>query len=534
MSELEQSTLRLEPGQLIAGKYRVEEHIGQGGMAQVVSAVHTELDQRFAIKTLLPEHAASTTTVNRFLREAKAAARIRSDHVARVFDVGRLEQGSPYMVLELLDGTDLARWVEAHGPMPVRDAVDAVIQACDAIAQAHALGIVHRDLKPSNLFFTSRGDGHRLVKVIDFGISKQITMDASMTGTAEVFGSPQYMSPEQIRASRDVDGRTDIWALGVVLYELLTAEPPFTAESVLLLGGVILGQEPRPLRDFRDDVPAAVEATMARCLRKNPDDRFATAVEIAEALVPFASDHVKALVGSMPRLAAAAPVSNQDPFKQSDPSLPFSLSRPLPQSAPGSLGRQQASAPIGPPSSRRVVVSREVNHSDTLGAAATQANTGDLAPKRGLSTPLGAGLAAAAITLLVGAGALIVYVARTPVAAPDPVASVTPAALAPASASTSLPTLTSATPSLTGEPSTPASASSQPSARPSATVRLLPSPPPTLAPFSTRPPRAPTSSTLGGPPSVPATAPPVVATPATTHPTTAPAPTVIRDRHGGN
>jgi len=530
MSELEHATLRLEPGQLIAGKYRVEELIGQGGMAQVVSAVHTELDQRFAIKTLLPEHAASTTTVNRFLREAKAAARIRSDHVARVFDVGRLEQGSPYMVLELLDGTDLARWVEANGPMPVRDAVDAVIQACDAIAQAHALGIVHRDLKPSNLFFTSRGDGHRLVKVIDFGISKQITMDASMTGTAEVFGSPQYMSPEQIRASRDLDGRTDIWALGVVLYELLTAEPPFTAESVLLLGGVILGQEPRPLREFRDDVPAAVEATLTRCLRKNPDDRFATAVEIAEALVPFASDHVKALVGSMPRLAAAAPISSQDPFKQSDPSLPFSLSRPLPQSNPGSLGRQQASAPVGLPaasSARRVVVSREPNHSDTLGAAATQANTGDLTPKRGLSTPLGAGLAAAAITLLVGAGALIVYVARTPVAMPDPVASTTPAALAPASAATSLPILTSAS----GEPTTPPVASAPPSARASGTVRL-PAPPPSL--LSTRPPRAPPSSAIGAPSSPPVTAPPVVGTPATTHSPTAPAPTVIRDRHGGN
>ncbi|MBS2014891.1 MAG: protein kinase [Deltaproteobacteria bacterium] len=525
MSELEHASLRLEPGQLIAGKYRIESQLGQGGMAQVVSAVHTELDQRFAIKTLLPEHAASATTVNRFLREAKAAARIRSDHVARVFDVGRLEQGSPYMVLELLDGTDLARWVEANGPLSVRDAVDAVIQACDAIAQAHAIGIVHRDLKPSNLFFTTRSDGTRAVKVIDFGISKQITMDASMTGTAEVFGSPQYMSPEQIRASRDVDGRTDIWALGVVLYELLTGEPPFTAESVLLLGGVILNQEPRPLAVFRNDVPAAVEATMWRCLRKTPDERFATAAEIADALLPFASEHVKALVGSMPRLVAAAPASNPDPFKQSDPSLPRlpigPASRPSAPSAPSGPSARIESA-------GKVVVHREPNHSDTLGAAATQASTTDLTPKRGLATPLGAGLAAGGVTLVFGAIALIVYVARTPAPSPDPVASSTPATLAPPSAALSLPTLTSATPPLaTSDTSVPAP-SSQPSARPSATVRSpVTSPPSSARTIRDRGP-------IGGPPSVPAV-PPVVATPATTQsPTASPAPTVIRDRHGGN
>lgn len=528
MSELEQVSLRLEPGQLIAGKWRIEGVIGQGGMAQVVSAVHTELDQRVAIKTLLPEHACSATTVNRFLREAKAAAKIRSDHVARVFDTGRLEQGSPYMVLEYLDGTDLARWVEENGPMTVRDAVDAVIQACDAIAQAHALGIVHRDLKPSNLFFTTRGDGTRSVKVIDFGISKQITLDASMTGTAEVFGSPQYMSPEQIRASRDVDGRTDVWALGVVLYELLTGEPPFTAESVLLLGGVILGQEPAPLRQFREDVPAIVEATMMKCLRKNPDDRFSTAVEIAEALVPFASDSVKALVGSMPRLAAAAPISSQDPFKQSDPNIP------IPSSSSGSAPR---SLPFSPPSSgRRVVVHREPNHSDTLGAAATQSNTGDITPKRGLSTPLGAGLAAAGITLVLGAAALVVYVARTPTTDGRETPTATAAANAPPSAATSLPILTSAMPppiaSVASPDTTP---SSQPSARASATVRT----PPPNAPLSPRP-RTP-ASTAGAPP-VPtaptvatASHPPQTGGPATTQsPTATPAPTVIRDRHGGN
>lgn len=515
----------LSPGQLIAGKYRIEAVIGQGGMAQVVSAVHTELEQRVAIKTLLPDHAVSQTTVNRFLREAKAAAKIRSEHVARVFDTGRLEHGAPYMVLELLDGTDLAKWVEDNGPMPVRDAVDAVIQACDAIAQAHAIGIVHRDLKPSNLFFTTKPDGTRLVKVIDFGISKQITLDASMTGTAEVFGSPQYMSPEQIRASRDVDGRTDIWALGVVLYELLTGEPPFTAESVLLLGGVILGQEPRPLKEFRDDVPAIVEATMQKCLRKNPDDRFATAVEIAEALVPFASDHVKALVGSMPRLAAAAPISSQDPFKQSDPNL--ALPVPSSSSGPRSFPLSPPSSGRSPPSSgRRVVVSREPSHADTLGAAATQSNTGDIAPKRGLATPLGAGLAAAGITLVLGAVGLIVYVARTPSMGAE-IPSATAAANAPPSASTSLPVLTSAAPP---PPSAVASVdpapSSQPSARASATVRT----PSVTAPLSTRP-RNPTGT---APPSVPPTA-PIVANPATTpSPTATPAPTVIRDRHGGN
>ena len=209
----------VRPGDVLAGKYRVDRVLGVGGMGVVVAATHLQLQQRVALKFMLDAGLAQPTQVERFGREARAAVRLRSDHVARVLDVGTLETGSPYIVMEYLDGSDIGSVLEQRGAMPVDMAVDCVLQACDAVAEAHALGIVHRDLKPRNLFLTTRNDGRALVKVLDFGISKHTTgSDLSLTRTTEIMGSPSYMSPEQFRSAKLVDERTDIWALGAILY----------------------------------------------------------------------------------------------------------------------------------------------------------------------------------------------------------------------------------------------------------------------------------------------------------------------------
>jgi serine/threonine-protein kinase len=235
----------VQEGEVLAGKYRVERVLGVGGMGVVVAALHIGLDERVAIKFLLPEALGNPEAVARFAREARAAVKIKSLHVARVSDVGVLETGAPYMVMEFLQGQDLSQRVRDHGPLSIQEAVDFILQACEAIAEAHALGMVHRDLKPANLFLTRMADGSPCVKVLDFGISKVTSpsssgQDFGMTKTQAVMGSPLYMSPEQMASSRDVDGRTDIWALGTILYELLTGRVPFLGDTMPQLCAMIL------------------------------------------------------------------------------------------------------------------------------------------------------------------------------------------------------------------------------------------------------------------------------------------------------
>jgi serine/threonine-protein kinase len=297
-------------GQILAGKFRIERVLGQGGMGVVVAATHLQLDQRVALKFLLPEALSNPEAVERFAREARAAVRIKSEHVARVSDVGTLESGSPYMVMEYLEGQDLAGWVRASGAMPVADAIEFLLQACEAIAEAHALGIVHRDLKPANLFVTRRADGSVCIKVLDFGISKLTVPgggpDLGMTKTTSVMGSPLYMSPEQMSSTRNVDMRTDIWALGVILYEILSGRVPFEAETMPQLCGMILQDPPRPLRELRPDVPEAVSAVILRCLEKQRDRRFANVGELAAALAPLGSPSARRSAERISRVLGAA------------------------------------------------------------------------------------------------------------------------------------------------------------------------------------------------------------------------------------
>ncbi|WP_437635871.1 protein kinase domain-containing protein [Sorangium sp. So ce854] len=279
----------VEPGTVLAGKYRVERIIGQGGMGVVVEARHVVLDERVALKFLLPEFTRHPEGAARFLREAKAGMRVRSEHVARVSDVGTLESGAPYMVMEYLVGSDLARLIRDQGVLGLEDAVDYVVQGSEAIAEAHGLGIVHRDLKPANLFLTSRADGSPLVKVLDFGISKMATGAVDiLTGTDAALGSALYMSPEQMRQTRSVDHRTDIYALGVSLYELLAGRQPYYAETLPQLCAEVLTGTPTPLRDIRHDMPAALATVLERAYAREREHRYASVAELVVALAPFA------------------------------------------------------------------------------------------------------------------------------------------------------------------------------------------------------------------------------------------------------
>jgi serine/threonine-protein kinase len=315
----------VQEGQVLAGKYRVERVLGVGGMGVVVSALHIQLDERVALKFLLPDALGNPEAVARFGREARAAVKIKSMHVARVSDVGTLENGAPYMVMEFLHGQDLAALIHDRGPIPFPDAVDFVLQACEALAEAHALGIVHRDLKPANLFMITGADGAPCIKVLDFGISKITKTDSSgdygMTSTQAVMGSPLYMSPEQMTSSRDVDGRADIWAIGTILFELLTGRPPFLGETMPQLCGMILQEAPPMPRELRPDLPEGLQAVLLRCLEKKRDRRYANVAELASALAPYGTRLAARSAERVSKVLSAAGISSRELDVTAPPSV---------------------------------------------------------------------------------------------------------------------------------------------------------------------------------------------------------------------
>jgi eukaryotic-like serine/threonine-protein kinase len=285
----------LKEGHLLLDKYRVERVIGAGGMGVVVAARHIGLDELVAIKLMRGE--GSPADVGRFVREARACAKLRSQHAARVLDVASLDDGTPYMVLEYLDGEDLARVLRERGPLPSRDAVDIVLQACEAIAEAHAIGIIHRDLKPANLFLTASADGAACVKVLDFGIAKWANAGTQKMDLSQPVGSAPYMAPEQIAEPERVDARTDVWALGATLFHLLTGSAPFGyegADSVHALMHAVLHRSPLRPRALRPDLPEELEAILAWCLEKRMDDRCPNVAELSAALVPFGGEQALA------------------------------------------------------------------------------------------------------------------------------------------------------------------------------------------------------------------------------------------------
>jgi serine/threonine-protein kinase len=317
------------PGTMLVGKYRVDRLLGQGGMGYVVVATHVQLEQRVALKFMHPEQATfHPDAVGRFLREARAAARIQSEYVARVSDVGTLENGAPYLVMEYLEGHDLEAELRSPRPMPVPLAIDYAIQACEGLAEAHAAGIVHRDLKPGNLFLAKRGDGSFRVKLLDFGISKLAptpggTQEVAMTSTQALMGSPLYMSPEQLRSSKNVDLRADIWSLGVIVYEMLGGRAPFDGETLPEVCTRIMAEPPLPLREARPELPAALEAVVMRCLEKDPQKRYQDVAGLAEALAPFGAPDMRAAAARITRLVRARSSGRQDAVAEAvEPSAP--------------------------------------------------------------------------------------------------------------------------------------------------------------------------------------------------------------------
>jgi serine/threonine-protein kinase len=295
----------VQPGDIVAGKYRIESILGAGGMGVVVVATHLELLETRAIKFMLPEALTNADAVERFVREARAASLLKSEHVARVFDVGRLETGAPYMVMEHLEGTDLDVVLRSRGQLPVGEGVLYILQAAEALAEAHGRGIIHRDLKPSNLFIAARANGSPCVKVLDFGISKiigAVGADVDLTKEHTVLGSPHYMSPEQMRSSRDVDGRSDIWSLGVILYMILAAQRPFRGHHVGEIIARVMASKPAPPSRHRRELPPELDAVIMRCLERTPSARFADVSELAKALLPFAPEGSARLVEGIARI----------------------------------------------------------------------------------------------------------------------------------------------------------------------------------------------------------------------------------------
>lgn len=282
----------LKVGDLLGSKYRVERVLGEGGMGVVVAAYHELLDQRVAVK-LLYQDVADREAQGRLLLEARSTAKLQSEHVARVIDVDVGHDGLPFIVMELLDGADLCHIADARGALPRWLVVDYILQALEGLAHAHANGIIHRDMKPSNLFLANRPDGLSVIKILDFGISKSAEpadrRTQQLTGGRSVLGSPPYMSPEQVRSPKTVDHRTDIWSLGICMYELLTSSMPFGGDELQETFAQILEKEPTPIRSLVAGVPAGLEQVVWKCLAKNRDDRFADVGELAKALLPFGS-----------------------------------------------------------------------------------------------------------------------------------------------------------------------------------------------------------------------------------------------------
>ncbi|MGO9707956.1 MAG: serine/threonine-protein kinase [Polyangiaceae bacterium] len=461
------------PGEVLVGKYRVERVLGVGGMGAVVAATHLQLEEQVAIKFLHAETAMNAESVARFLREGKAVIKIRSEHAVKVHDVGKLETGAPYLVMEHLDGDDLNTILERNGPLPMTDVVDFILQGCEAIAEAHTLGIIHRDLKPANLFLTRRADGSPCVKVLDFGISKASAKgpDVAMTKTQAVMGSPRYMSPEQMRSTRGVDGRTDIWAIGIIMYELLSGAPPFNGESMTELCAQILQDIPAPLPRVLPQIPAQLDAVVQRCLAKDPDQRFNNLAELATALAPFGTASARGSAERIVRLVQARGGGAVNPSAAAGrASLPSAPSTSSPGTSSPSLAQAQGSQPGGGSTDPTAV---SASSSQAMFGSTTGGTPGSTGSK-GLALAL---VAFGALIVIGGtvAAAMALTHGHNAGAANPPNATTAAAAIAPSPppAPTPLPTPTQAA---TPTPTATATATSTATPTPAATATPTPEP----------------------------------------------------------
>ena len=364
----------INPGDMLLDKYRVDSVLGQGGMGFVVAARHVDLDELFAIKLMLPGALDDPDAERRFLREARASVRLKGEHAVRVHDVGRRPDGSLFMVMEHLVGTDLKTYLAERGPLPVEEAVSYALQACVGLGEAHDLGIVHRDLKPANLFLTKRRDGTPCIKVLDFGIAKQMANRQSqeLTKSGTVLGSPLYMSPEQMIQAREVDKRSDLWSLGVVLYELLTGNVPFEGDTFAQVVYRVTTLAPLPPHALRPELSAEVDAVVLRCLEKDPDKRFESVDALAVALRSIlglpASTRTMALADTLDQTTGAPPPRPTSPSRSVDEHAP---------TQPGVLEAATGPATTAMSSSRDQMRSSQAQGS--LAATSKRSSTGKIA-----------------------------------------------------------------------------------------------------------------------------------------------------------
>lgn len=476
-------------GAVLAGKYRVERVLGQGGMGVVVEATQLDLDRRVALKFLrqsaLPEQASALT---RFEREARTIARLRGEHIVQVYDVGRLEHGEPFIVMELLTGEDLSALLDREQRLPVATAVDYLLQACEAMAEAHVAGVVHRDLKPANLFVSKRADGRPLIKVLDFGISKLMSETTSLNLTSGVLGSPLYMSPEQLSSSKDIDSRTDVWSLGTILYELVTGFPAFQGQGLPQVCARILAGSPDPIGKDIPDVPPELEAVLIKCLRRYPEERYLSVADLAAALIPFARKSSLVAAEAAIRIVQGSSLAH-GPLPRVTDSLPPPRFDSTKVSA--SLGIEDTVA-SGPPSlaerEDRRASSGTGAHTVNVSAAPPPAQTqGELKPlvfPASSELPLPAGVSRAWVWGVAALAALAAVVVVLKLAghgqSPSAAASAEPAT-APSLAPASSPVPASSAPQLAAEPARPVPSEPAPALPPPAAK------PPTLLESKPRP-----------------------------------------------
>lgn len=390
------ASLPVRAGDVVLGKYAVERVLGQGGMGTVVAVRHTGTGERYAVKILSPKALVGPQVVERFMREARAVERLKGEHVAKVYEIGRLEGGSPCMVMDLLTGSDLQELVQKRGALVLDQAVDYVLQASEGVAEAHSLGIIHRDLKPANLFLTWLPDRAPCVKVLDFGIAKHVGLDgpdgAELTRTGMVFGSPAYMSPEQMKHTKNADARSDVWSMGVVLYQLVTGTLPFFSEAILELAVKVAVDAPvRPSR-LRPEVPAALDEVILRCLEKNPERRFQTMRDLMAALSAVRTAPDTSTLLHLPPTQPAPAVAGTRPDRAllAEASTALADARSAPQDAADSAAKTMP-LPAGgsPPASARAApildAASQAADSDAITPRADHAS----APAIGTTTGLG-------------------------------------------------------------------------------------------------------------------------------------------------
>jgi len=455
---------QIEPGSILLDRYRAETVLGIGGMGIVVSATHLQLGTHVAIKFLLPKFATSTEAAQRFVREAKAASRIPSEHIARVLDTGTSPKLGPFIVMEYIEGGDLSRHLKNGHVFQVPEVIDYMVQACEALAHAHAAGIVHRDVKPANLFLGTRADGLPIVKVLDFGISKvaEDSGDMNMTKTTAILGSGYYMSPEQMRSSKNVDHRTDIYGLGITFYELLTRTVPFMAETFADLAIKVAVDPPDPIARHRNDVPPGLADAIAKAYAKKPDERYQNVGEMVLALAPWAAVETLPMIESIQRLTGAPPVrlqsiapgrySTPPPVAGGDVSLPPPARLPSipPPYLPPYLG--------GPVSTSRPHSTSGVRPDGSAPAlamtTATSSNKTLVGALAGLAVVIGVGVGAG---LYVRGAAQPTPVTSAAVVEPPPSASVAEQVAPPPSASAAPPVASDPLPAVSSAPAPSAS-----------------------------------------------------------------------------